>query len=65
MVIDQAQVMTFGEVMKRLSVRGRNTIYAMVRRGDLPAPFRVGSTWRWYERDVVAYLAAQSGKAAN
>ena len=65
MVIAQGQTLTFAQIMSRLGIKGRNTVYRLVRRGELPEPFRVGSTWRWYERDVVAYLAAQAGKAGN
>lgn len=47
------------EVEARVRLK-RSAIYAMIARGDFPAPFRFGSkSVRWLEREVTEWLASR------
>ncbi len=49
--------LSFRELQKKLSNRGRTTIYRDVKLGRLPKPLKIGSRLYWIEDEVDAALA--------
>ena len=51
--------LTRAEVEQRVGLK-RSAIYALMRRGDFPAPFQLGAkSVRWSAREVEAWCAAR------
>lgn len=51
--------LTRAEVEQRVGLK-RSAIYAMVARGDFPAPFKLGAkSVRWLESEVAAWMASR------
>jgi excisionase family DNA binding protein len=56
-------LLTFKEAMDFLRV-SRSTIYRLMWAGQLRG-YKVGSTWRFYEHDLLAAVAAPSGEGVE
>lgn len=55
------RLIAIGEVMERTSL-SRSYIYALVKRGDMPAPIKLGLRCsRWSERAVDQWVTKQAG----
>jgi predicted DNA-binding transcriptional regulator AlpA len=55
--VSSPPLLSFKEVQCLCGVKARATIYAMVRRGELPAPKRVGGRHTmWMGEDIQAWL---------
>lgn len=53
------ELVTRKTLMARLAIKSPTTIYAMVRRGDLPCPITIGAgSKRWVWTEVAALLEA-------
>ena len=51
--------MTRAEVERLVGLK-RSAIYAMMRRGDFPAPFQLGAkSVRWSKREVIEWMASR------
>jgi len=56
--IEKRKVLTIPEVSEYLRV-SRQTIYRMLRRGDIPA-FRIGGDWRFNIEDLERWIEKES-----
>lgn len=59
------RLLDYAEVGRRLGL-GRTQLWAMVKRGEFPAPLRIGRARRWQESTVddwIRALAARSDAA--
>lgn len=52
------RLIPLGEVIK-LTGRGRSRIYAAVAAREFPQPIKDGTSSRWLEREVLAWIAAR------
>jgi excisionase family DNA binding protein len=59
---NESEVMTFRDVTRYLKCH-RNTVYRLVRQGELPA-FRVGSDWRFRRVDLKKRIEGQHVRPA-
>jgi excisionase family DNA binding protein len=50
-------LLTITDVIKRLHI-SRGTVYALTSRGAMPKPIKLGSSIRWRESDIAAFIAA-------
>lgn len=51
-----ARLMSFAELQTRIGGLSRTTIWRMVRKGEFPAPRRVGGRALWSDADVTAWI---------
>jgi excisionase family DNA binding protein len=57
-ITPQRELLTARDVAARLSI-GVSTLWRQVKRGNLPAPIRIGGSTRWRRADIEALTAAQ------
>lgn len=60
----QTKYLTFSQLRVILAGRSRNAIYEDVKRGDLPAPVKLGGKLYWNEAEVLQFLKAGRTTAA-
>lgn len=56
--MDTERLLTIKEISELLGGVDRKTVRRMVRRGEWPAPIKVGHQWFWRPSTVKEYLAA-------
>ena len=57
---NQAQLLTVKEVSALVGL-GVSTVWGQVRKGNFPAPIKIGGSTRWRRADVEALIASTAG----
>ncbi|MBD9529843.1 AlpA family transcriptional regulator [Paracoccus sp. PAR01] len=62
-MLDDAKLISRGEVLHVLNIKN-TLLYEMVKRGEFPAPLKIGRRSAWLEREVLAWVNARAAERA-
>ena len=54
-------MLNIAQVMERLSIR-KTAVYALVKRGGLPKPVKIGGSTRWIPEEIEAAIEVMKAK---
>lgn len=58
-ILDDNRLLTFNETLAHLRI-SKSTLYRFIESGELQG-YKVGSTWRFYYKDVQGVIKARNG----
>lgn len=62
-MLDDAKLISRGEVLHVLNIKS-TLLYEMVRRGEFPAPLKIGRRSAWLEREVLDWVNTRAAERA-